>query len=32
MFTGPVGPVMVFFTSPKLLLGISIGLGPAIQC
>ena len=28
MFTGPVGPVQVFFTGLKLFLGIFTGLGP----
>ena len=32
MFTGPVGPVEVFFTRPKPFWGIFTGLGPAVHC
>ena len=32
MFTGPVGPVEVFFTGPKLFWGISTGPGPVVHC
>ena len=32
MFTGPVGPVKVFLTGPKPILGISTGLGPVVYC